>query len=211
MDRSERHGRAVDAWAPRLYPGRVRIDLELVRGRLGSRPSTDLDGPDIRRRAAVAAVLRGGASGAEILLIRRAERAGDPWSGQMALPGGRHDEGDIDLAATAAREALEEVGLDLRRAASPLGRLDDVRTHTRDMIVRPFVWEIRAPVVLVPNAEVAEVVWVDLGSLASGARDTQHVWEEGPPDLRFPGYRVGERVVWGLTHRILGTLLGALR
>lgn len=171
----------------------------------------DLEGPDVRRRAAVAAVLREGGHGAELLLIRRAEREGDPWSGQMALPGGRHEEGDADLAATATREAHEEIGLSLAEHARLIGRLDDVRTHTRDMIVRPFVWTLERPVVLVPNAEVADVVWVDLGSMLSGERDTHHPWTEGAMSLRFPGYRVGDRVVWGLTHRILGTLFGALR
>lgn len=189
----------------------MRIDLDLVRRRLGDRSSADLDGPEIRRRAAVAAVLRGGDRGAELLLIRRAEREGDPWSGQMALPGGRHEPSDADLLATAAREAREEVGLSLLDHAVPIGRLDDVRTHTGDMVVRPFVWELRTLVPLVPNAEVAETLWIDLASMASGERDTHFDWSGGPLPMRFPGYQVGDRVVWGLTHRILGMLFGALR
>ncbi|MCA9639821.1 MAG: NUDIX domain-containing protein, partial [Myxococcales bacterium] len=69
------------------------------------------------RFAAVAAVLRPTDADTEVLLIRRAEHEGDPWSGHMAFPGGRHDPTDPDLLTTARRETLEEVGLDLSRRA----------------------------------------------------------------------------------------------
>lgn len=187
------------------------IDLELVRARVSGRPAADLDGPDIRKRAAVAAILRDGGRGVEVLFIRRAERPGDPWSGQMAFPGGRHEPSDLDLGDTARRETFEEIGLVLPEQGRVIGRLDDVRTHTGDMIVRPYVWALETPVVLQPNAEVAEVLWADLASMASGARDTSYRWSEGPAAMTFPGYDVEGHVVWGLTHRILGTLLRALK
>src|SRR5688572_27389789 len=60
-----------------------------------------------------------------ILLIRRAERAGDPWSGHMALPGGRREPGDLDLLATAIRETSEEVGIRLG-SEQLVGTLEDV-------------------------------------------------------------------------------------
>src|SRR4029450_1300778 len=76
-------------------------------------------------RAAVAVVLRpGAADSAELLLIERARKAGDPWSGHMALPGGRHDPEDVELRSTAERETLEEVGIDLR-GGELLGQLED--------------------------------------------------------------------------------------
>ncbi len=49
----------------------------------------------------------------EILFIKRATRVGDKWNGHVALPGGKRDPEDDDDAVTAAREALEEVGIDL--------------------------------------------------------------------------------------------------
>src|SRR6185436_21144367 len=79
-------------------------------------------------QAAVAVILIGSeaTSTLELLLIQRSERAGDPWSGHMALPGGRRDARDIDLRATAMRETREEIGVELSTARL-LGRLDDLR------------------------------------------------------------------------------------
>ena len=76
-------------------------------------------------QAAVAAILRPnvGIAGYDILFIRRAEYEGDPWSGHMALPGGRVDPQDRDEEAAAIREVHEEVGIDLRAQGRLLGRL----------------------------------------------------------------------------------------
>jgi 8-oxo-dGTP pyrophosphatase MutT (NUDIX family) len=77
------------------------------------------------RRAAIALVLLEQESALEVLLIERAQRDGDPWSGHMALPGGHVEPSDSDLGATAERETFEEVGLDLQRWGERLGQLSD--------------------------------------------------------------------------------------
>ncbi len=182
------------------------IDLSLVRSRIARvtpRPSGE-------PRAAVAAVLRQREQ-PEILFIQRAEHPGDPWSGHLAFPGGRHDATDPNLRFTAERETREELGLDLTAYGEPLGQLDDVPTHTTGLVVRPFVYAVDTLPELQPNYEVADVFWVDLPSLLSGARDTEYplVWKGQA--MRFPGYAVGERVVWGLTYRMLQILFEALR
>jgi 8-oxo-dGTP pyrophosphatase MutT (NUDIX family) len=83
------------------------------------------------KEAAVALVLRPHPDGdAELLFIRRATRAGDPWSGQIGLPGGRYEPADDLLETTALRETLEEVGLDLRAGGRVLGALDELRPRT---------------------------------------------------------------------------------
>lgn len=161
-------------------------------------------------RAAVAAVLRERARGPEILLIRRAEHPEDPWSGHMAFPGGRHDPTDPSLEHTAVRETAEEVGLDLEVHGQLIARLDDVPTHKTGLVVRPFVWELATAPGLVPNHEVAEVHWVDLASLARGERDTTYELEWKGQLHAFPAYRVEDRVVWGLTYRMLQILLSHL-
>ena len=65
--------------------------------------------------AAVAAVLRFGEKGPEVLFIERAVKEGDPWSGQMAFPGGRTELKDKSSLDTARRETLEEIGFDLNQ------------------------------------------------------------------------------------------------
>src|SRR6478752_6570976 len=88
--------------------------LARLREQLARRPPTPDDGDASLIWAAVAAVLV--PSPDAVLLIRRAERAGDPWSGHMALPGGRREPEDADLVETARRETFEEVGLQLARS-----------------------------------------------------------------------------------------------
>ena len=91
------------------------ITLAAVRRALRDHRPQVADAPDARP-AAVALVLLEGPQGLELILIKRAERGDDPWSGQIALPGGRYEGGDRDLEATAVRETSEETGVDLAGA-----------------------------------------------------------------------------------------------
>lgn len=166
--------------------------------------------------AAVALVLVPGAEGVELLFIRRAERADDPWSGQIAFPGGRRDPGDPDLLGTALRETREETGVDLARAER-LGVLDDLVPNTPTLppvLVRPFVFALNEhPALAAQQGEVARAFWVALARLATrGVRQDLVLTVRGV-ERTFPAYRVGEDVIWGLTERILTPflrLLGAL-
>ncbi len=148
-----------------------------------------------------------------VLLIRRAERPGDPWSGHMAFPGGRRDRADADLVATAVRETLEEVGLDLGRAHL-LGGLDDLVPRSPllpSVAVRPWVFRLPARLPLVPNPEVASAGWILLDHLL--LPDTHHpVRLEIRGEHRVvPAYELDEAIVWGMTERILSGLLDLLR
>jgi 8-oxo-dGTP pyrophosphatase MutT (NUDIX family) len=148
-----------------------------------------------------------------ILLIRRADRAGDPWSGQMGLPGGRQGAEDADLLDTAIRETAEEVGLALGRAQL-LGVLDDLTPRTAllpRIMVRPHVFLLEARPPLFPNHEVAAAHWVDLA--AFHAPGVYGDWDVAALDrtARFPGFRLPEGIVWGMTERILTPLLAQLR
>src|SRR5262245_25433216 len=122
------------------------IDVDLVRAAFrdrAHRPAT-LHGDE--RFAAVAAILRDRGGEAEVLLIRRAKKATDPWSGHMAFPGGRQDPEDLDLLHTAVRETKEEIGLDLLPDRNLVGRLDDlaaiVRGNRVGLVIAPFVFAI---------------------------------------------------------------------
>ena len=159
--------------------------------------------------AAVALVLHDGADGLEALFIHRAERAGDTWSGQIAFPGGRREPDDADLRATAIRETLEEVGVDLT-AAEPLGVLDDMYPRTPvlpPVVVRPFVFGVadRPPITL--NAEVQDAFWVSFRALAApGVQRDVTVHHRGAARV-MPAYVVETGTIWGMTERILTNLL----
>jgi len=94
------------------------------------------------RKAAVALIFRIGQQGAlELLFIKRAEYPGDPWSGQIAFPGGREEARDASLAETAIRETREETEIDLEREGMMIGTLDDLRPH--DVLDRALAAGVR--------------------------------------------------------------------
>ena len=184
------------------------ITLAAARRALRAHQPQPVEAPEARPAAVALALLEEG-QGLEILLIRRAERAGDPWSGQIALPGGRRDAADVDLAATAVRETREETGLDLS-GAERLGVLDDLHPRTPTLppvVVRPFVFALPHRGPLVPSEEVQRAFWLPLARLfAPGARRTIALTLRGA-ERTFPAYLVDEEVIWGMTERILTPFL----
>jgi 8-oxo-dGTP pyrophosphatase MutT (NUDIX family) len=182
--------------------------LDLIRRSLESYEPTLLPAEG-KRQAAVAIVLREGEASPELLFIERAERAGDPWSGHMAFPGGRVEPADGSARHTAERETLEEVGLSLG-AADYLGRVDDLQGHAaaaaRDMVISAHVFEQREASELVLNYEVEEAFWFPLTGLLDAERHVVHAIDLPGRGTRFPGILVGapeRHVVWGLTYRFL--------
>jgi 8-oxo-dGTP pyrophosphatase MutT (NUDIX family) len=167
-------------------------------------------------RAAVAIVVREATDGPQVLLIRRADHPGDAWSGHMAFPGGREDPQDENLLATAIRETLEEVGLDLGQAGRLLGQLAPLPAMARGrpvgMMIVPFVFELVSDAELLYSEEVVEAVWVPLDPLLQGQlRTTLTVDRDGGERVDLPAHDVGGRVVWGLTYRMLDSLFELLR
>lgn len=191
------------------------LRLEEIGVRLRAAEPRTLRVPPGSPSAAVAAVLRSSSKDVEVLFIRRAESPLDPWSGHMAFPGGRRDPGDADLMQTVQRETREELGLDLGEAAELLGHLDEIEAIARGkplgMTIRPYIFALRTPEVsLVPNYEVAEAIWFPLGPLMRGEVDTKYLYRGAGFERELPGYAVGGRIVWGLTHRMLQQLFTAL-
>ncbi|KYF93730.1 hypothetical protein BE18_44470, partial [Sorangium cellulosum] len=210
-------------------------DLAAIMARLEGREAA-LDALTQERQAAVAAILRAPAAilrapagslgtalepvgspepgEAELLLIRRAEHPGDPWSGHMALPGGRREVQDESLLATAIRETREEVGIDLAAHGTLLARLPDIPAVVRGrrvgMIIAPFVFALRSTPDLTLSGEVAEALWTPLGPLARGERTSSYAYTHEGNVLQLPCLRVDERVVWGLTYLMLEQLFELL-
>lgn len=168
------------------------------------------------KRAAVAVILRESRQGAEVLLVQRARRAGDPWSGDMALPGGRVGAADEASASHAAcRETFEEIGLRITRRKG-VGRLSDRLTldHRRraPMIVSPFVYRAPDTFSLRLNHEIADTRWLPLGELAEPARRGTLHWPIAGLRLPMPYHECGpDQRLWGLTLLILDELCARAR
>lgn len=190
------------------------MDPEELARRLRSLPCDPDPTRETTRRAAVALVLRAPPAAGEVLLLRRAERAGDRWSGQIGLPGGHADPADPDLLATALREAREEVGLDLARDARPVGRLQAVqakaRGHLLPMWITPFVFCATTELAPQPGPEAVEVFWFPLTRAGAGELAWTHRYLREQEERVLPAWRFEERVVWGLTYEILVGFLRAV-
>lgn len=181
---------------------------------LASQPGAPVALESETARAAVAVTLRPTADDqVELLMIRRAEREGDPWSGQIALPGGRWSPNDESLLHTALRETWEETGIDLAVQGLVLGTLDELHPRTPllpPIVITPVVVVLDAPAPLVLSDEVADAFWVPLQTLRAPESTRESQVHARGATFRVPSFVLGERVVWGLTERILRQLLARL-
>lgn len=176
----------------------VRDRLSALTARVATGPAagaveTDRSG----WQAATALVLAPGVDDVEVAIIERSRRRGDIWSGHLALPGGRREAADTTLAATAARETLEEVGLQL---GAPLARIAEHRARVRSGFVACYAFALDQPLAMTPQPrEVANAWWVPLGELTAPANATS-IRHTG---IRFPAIDVNGRALWGLTLQLL--------
>jgi len=160
------------------------------------------------RNASVAMILADQAEhGLCALFIKRAEHPRDPWSGQMAMPGGRYEPFDNTLEQAAIRETQEEVGVDLT-GASQLGRLSDIyggRLKSHRLAVSPFVFHMDHVPEVTPNEEVADTVWVPLSFMGKPGNVGPYIFERDPSGREFPSFTYEGYTIWGLTYRILSS------
>lgn len=167
------------------------------------------------RRSAVALILQLRNGELHILMIKRAEREGDTWSGHMAFPGGRKEPGDRNGFYCAVRETEEEVGLQLGEEDACIGRLSEVNALSRvrglGMAVTPYVFKLEREVTFSPNYEVAEVVWVPLSFLRQHSNRETMKWRLKGVDIPLPAYYYEGRRIWGLSLNMLDELLKLVR
>jgi 8-oxo-dGTP pyrophosphatase MutT (NUDIX family) len=177
--------------------------FRLVKGKLtpGEPPE-----PPGEATASVAIALSG--PSLKTLMIKRAEREGDPWSGQVAFPGGRRERQDRSLLETATRETKEEVGIDLRRSAVYLGHLGAFRTHTGTMLVVPCAFSMRMQERVEPNAEVFSYRWIPVEVFLRQNSRSTYTLKRGGDKIEFPAYVYQDYVIWGLSYRMISALLG---
>jgi len=174
---------------------------------LAERPGVVMAGDGGATRAAVALIMRLADDGdVEMLMIKRAAYAGDPWSGHFALPGGRQNSADASLEHTAVRETLEETAVDLATSGRLLGTLDDVRPRTPRLppvTIRPFVFVTPGDVPIATSDEVAEAFWIPLALLADPSATGEATFTDRGVERTERSFQLGQRVIWGLTERIL--------
>lgn len=163
------------------------------------------------KRAAVAISLRSGASGPEILMIQRAVREGDPWSGHMGFPGGRKDASDVTDLACAKRETLEEIGFDLDAHGHLVCQLSDVNTGWRadrpEMLVAPFIFSVDTVPTFELNHEVDDTVWVPLSFLLNDENRGRHQWDWRGEVLESDAFVYKGHLIWGLSLIMIDELL----
>lgn len=185
-----------------------------TRGQAPPEPEADLPGsPSPVPFASVALVVRPRPADLEALLIRRAAFEGDPWSGHVALPGGRRSPADRTTAETAIRETREEVGIDLSVQGTMLGRLDDVRPRSGapPVSVAAYVFAVPGDTGVTLNHEVESARWAPIGHLMAAASAMEHVHTLASGEkVPFPAIGYQEYVIWGLTHRILTQFCGII-
>ncbi len=132
-------------------------------------------------------------------------------AGEISFPGGRRDDADADLAATALREAQEEIGLDPRQVEL-CGALPPAATFVTGYRIHPYVGVVPDPseLDLTPNpAEVETVLAFSLAGLREGY-EMRRLVRRGVP-IHTPTYEVDGHLIWGATARILGDLLDRLQ
>lgn len=167
--------------------------------------------PHDARAAAVAAILREQPDGPAVLLMKRVERVGDPWSGHISLPGGGHDPTDRDLLVTAIRETREELGLELaeNELLGSLAPLSPRTSGPSGMHVTPFVFAAERPLIPVCGPEATAAFWLPLERAIAGEFDDHFIYPN--TQTRFPAWRFEGHLIWGLTRRILDDLIATAR
>lgn len=185
----------------------LNVFPDRLRSALASRPPVRVVRPGARR-AAVAVLIAAGAE-PSILFIRRKERDGDPWSGQMAFPGGFASPGDASLEATALRETEEETGIGPDSAGVLLGVLDDVSPRTPylpPLVVTPYVFRVERELRAQPGPEADETVWLRVRDLFDPSLRRPFRLALPRETREFESIVIKGYTIWGLTERVLHQL-----
>lgn len=162
--------------------------------------------PKQEANAAVAIMLKPTRQDMKILFVKRIENPRDPWSGQIALPGGKREPEDLDLKETILRETNEETGINLLDHCRFLGVTEPVRSKLNpEMKILPFIFLLEhEPVIKLNREELERYYWIPIKKLIRNER----IVKSGVK--AHPTFIIGEIKIWGLTFRILKKFFHAL-
>lgn len=189
-----------------------RWSFDRIAERLACR-ERELDLPyDDRTRASVAMILHQAADDFEILFIQRAAHHQDPWSGHIAFPGGKLEEGELECQA-ACRETHEEIGIDLEQGRY-LGRLSDIIGVNLPVRVSCCLFGVdRLRFSPALNEEVRDLFWVAISDLRDPERHLQSGVTFDRKRFEVPAIRLpvdNKPVLWGITYRLVTQFLSLL-
>ncbi len=143
----------------------------------------------------------------EVLLVKRAEKPSDPWSGDWAMPGGKWSGHDTDLYDTIRREVMEETSIDLS-SLLPIGWLPPRSPRIRpELKIMPLILltSNKPPVVI--NEELKDYRWVALRNLVFERRYMKSMRGEVLADV----YSMDKNnIIWGITARIIKEILSCI-
>lgn len=165
----------------------------------------------LSQRAAVCLILDDiPGQGLSVLMIQRATHEDDPWSGQMAFPGGKQDLEDITITDAGLRELQEEIAVP-PRSIHRIGRLSDVLARPynagkKPMVVTPMIFKVQKALKPKPNHEVADVVWVPLSLFVKENRQSMS-WERNGFTMQLPCYFYKTKRIWGLSLLMIDELV----
>jgi 8-oxo-dGTP pyrophosphatase MutT (NUDIX family) len=173
----------------------------------GPRPTIRLDQLESRPAAVLVLLVAGPDGEARVVLTERVI-GGRHHSGEVSFPGGGAEPDDADPAATALREAAEEVGLDADTAGvTVLGSLEQVWIPVSGFRLTPVLAVARRhPLLRAAPAEVSRIVEAPIAAFLPGAEIRIVEAEIADRRLRYGAYPIDDLLVWGATARVLGQL-----
>jgi 8-oxo-dGTP pyrophosphatase MutT (NUDIX family) len=161
--------------------------------------------PDETASAAVAILVKEGDDDLELFLVKRAEVEGDPWSGDMAFPGGKRSPEDKNIYETAKRELWEETGIDLKEL-EPIGVMQSENSSVKSQItVQPIIFHFENISNIKLSHELQSYIWAPLKRLET--TKTQGIVK----GLRVPIYKFKNETIWGLTFNMLNRIIETLK
>ena len=173
------------------------------------RKIVQINSPGGYTKASVAVVLKYNDGEISVLFIKRPENPGDTYSGHVAFPGGKMNESDSNLHATAVRETQEELGIDLELESTYIGRLDDLKPLNPKgpkFVVSPFIFVLNKEIKIDINEdEVEQYMWISLHHLSDNNNMRIRYKERAGKTIEDYVYSYKSFLIWGMTGRIINS------